>query len=162
MPAPPQRFRDVMGRFPTGVAVVACAGPDGPAGLTTSAVTSVSLDPALLLVCLDNASRTLPELQAAGRFSVSVLREGQDDLALRLASKADMAEKWLGVDHHDEDGVPVLSGALAWIACDVHDVVPAGDHAIVIGAVSACGLDAGGGRPLVHHRGEFAGLHFGI
>jgi 3-hydroxy-9,10-secoandrosta-1,3,5(10)-triene-9,17-dione monooxygenase reductase component len=155
-----QRFREVMGHFATGVAVVACAGPEGPSGLTTSAITSVSLDPPLLLVCFDNTSRTLPAVRDAGRFSVNMLREGQEDLAMLFASKVVMEEKWAAVTHASPDGVPVIDDALAWIACDVHELLPGGDHTIAIGAVTGVGADAGGGRPLLHHRGAFAGLHY--
>jgi 3-hydroxy-9,10-secoandrosta-1,3,5(10)-triene-9,17-dione monooxygenase reductase component len=156
-----QHFREVMGHFATGVAVVACAGPDGPSGLTTSAIASVSLAPPLLLVCFDNSSRTLPAVRDAGRFSVNVLREGQEDLALLFASKVVMQEKWSTVTHTDADGVPVLDDTLAWIACELHELLPGGDHTIAIGEVTAVGADADGGRPLLHHRGAFAGLHYG-
>ncbi len=135
--------------------------PTVPSGLTTSAVTSVSLDPPLLLVCFDNTSRTLPAVREAGRFSVNVLREGQEDLAVLFASKVEMPEKWRAVTHSVADGVPVLDDALAWIACDVHELLPGGDHTIAIGAVTGVGADADGGRPLLHHRGAFAGLHYG-
>lgn len=157
----PDRLRDVIGRFPTGVAIVACDGAEGPSGLTTSALASVSLDPPLLLVCLDNGSRTLDAVRAAGRFSVSVLREGQEALALRFASKAHMEEKFAGVAVERRDGVPVLADALAWFACDMRELLAGGDHAIAIGAITALGADPADGRPLLHHRGAFAGLHFG-
>lgn len=157
-----QRFREVMGHFATGVAVVACDGPDGPSGLTTSAVASVSLDPPLLLVCFDNGSRTLEAVRGAGRFSVSVLREGQEQLALLFASKATMAEKFAAAGHRLEAGLPVLDDALAWITCDVRALLPGGDHTIGVGAVTATGTDPDGGRPLLHHRGAFAGLHYGV
>jgi 3-hydroxy-9,10-secoandrosta-1,3,5(10)-triene-9,17-dione monooxygenase reductase component len=161
MAADQQRFRDVMGHFATGVAVVACAGPDGPSGLTTSAVASVSLDPPLLLVCFDNASRTLDAVRGAGRFSVNVLREGQEDLAMLFASKAEMADKFGAVEHGEEDGVPVLRDVLAWLVCDVHEMLPGGDHTIGIAEVRELDADPDGGRPLLHHRGSFAGLHYG-
>lgn len=161
MAADQQRFREVMGHFATGVAIVACAGDDGPSGLTTSSVASVSLDPPLLLVCFDNGSRTLDAVRDAGRFSVNILREGQEDVALLFASKAQMPEKFAGVEHGEEDGVPVLRDALAWIACDVHELLPGGDHTIGIAEVRALGADPDGGRPLLHHRGAFAGLHYG-
>ena len=83
----PARYREVIGSFATGVAIVTAHSDDGPAGLTTNAVTSVSLDPLLLLVCFDNASRTLPIVQQAGRFAVNILRAGQEDLARVFASK---------------------------------------------------------------------------
>lgn len=156
----PDRLRDVMGRFPTGVAIVACDGPDGPSGLTTSAIASVSLDPPLLLACLDNGSRTLDAVRDAGRFSVSVLREGQEALALRFASKARMDEKFAGLAVERQDDLPVLGDALAWIACDLSELLPGGDHTIALGAITALGADPSDGRPLLHHRGAFAGLHF--
>jgi hypothetical protein len=75
------QFRDVIGRFPTGVAIITCQGPDGPAGLTTNAITSLSLDPLLMLVCFDNGSRTLEAVRAERRFAINVLRAGSEDLA---------------------------------------------------------------------------------
>src|SRR4051812_49702138 len=91
-------FRDTMGRFSTGVCVVTALSPHGPAGLTTNAVTSLSLEPPLLLVCFDNASRTLPIVREAGRFAVNVLRASQADLAKTFASKDLMpAEKFEAV-----------------------------------------------------------------
>lgn len=161
MTVEPKRLRDVMGRFPTGVAIVACDGSDGPSGLTTSALASVSLDPPLLLACLDNGSRTLEAVREAGRFSVSVLREGQEELALRFASKAPMGEKFAGVALDRHAGLPVLADALAWIACDLRELMPGGDHTVALGAITALGADPSDGRPLLHHRGAFAGLHYG-
>ncbi|MCU0314257.1 MAG: flavin reductase family protein [Solirubrobacteraceae bacterium] len=160
MPPDQQRFREVMGRLACGVAVVTAEGPDGPAGLTTTAITSVSLEPLLLLACLDRGSRTLPALEAAGRFAVSLLREGQDDVARVFASKRPMPEKFAAALHHPEDGVPVIDGALAWLTCDVRELLPGGDHVIAIGAVTALDADPEG-RPLLYFRGEFTGLHFG-
>ena len=87
-------YRDVIGHFASGVAVVTCNGPDGPAGLTTNALASLSLDPLLLLVCFDNTSRTLPVVRAAGRFAVNVLRVGQEELARLFASKRLAADKY--------------------------------------------------------------------
>lgn len=156
----PQRFREVIGRFPTGVSVVTAAGEAGPAGLTTNAVTSLSLDPLLLLVCVDRGSRTLPALESAGRFAVNVLREGQEDLARVFASKRPMPEKFEAITHTVAHGVPVLDDALAWLACEVQEILPGGDHVIAIGEVTALDADPAG-RPLVWWRGEFGGLHYG-
>src|SRR5918999_747336 len=97
----PARYREVMGQFATGVAIVTCHGPDGPAGLTTNALTSLSLDPLLLLVAFDNESRTLPAVRAAGRFAVNILRAGQEDLARVFASKRVAEEKFEAVTHAD-------------------------------------------------------------
>jgi flavin reductase (DIM6/NTAB) family NADH-FMN oxidoreductase RutF len=136
------------------VAVVATREADGtPAGLTTNAVSSLSLDPLLLLVCFDNGSRTLEAVRRSGRFAVSVLAAGQDDLVRTFARK-DLggAAKFEAVAHHDVAGSPVLDGALAWVACAVHELLPGGDHTIGVGRV----LDAGAapdGAPLLFFRG---------
>ena len=152
----PQAFRDAVGRFATGVCVVTCDGPDGPAGLTTNAVTSLSLDPLLLLVCFDNASRTLPVVRAAGRFAVNVLREDQADLAAVFASKQLPHEKFDAVTHEIAHDVPVLDGALAWIACDVRELLPGGDHTIGIGEVTHA--YAGAGEPLLFFGGAYRSM----
>jgi 3-hydroxy-9,10-secoandrosta-1,3,5(10)-triene-9,17-dione monooxygenase reductase component len=150
----PLRYRHIIGSFATGVAIVTCNGPDGPAGLTTNAITSLSLDPLLLLVCFDNRSRTLPAVRASGRFAVNVLRAGQEDLATVFASKRVGREKFEAVTHEDAHGVPLLDGALAWLACDLRELHPAGDHTIGIGAVSHMDADPVG-EPLVFWRGEY-------
>jgi 3-hydroxy-9,10-secoandrosta-1,3,5(10)-triene-9,17-dione monooxygenase reductase component len=138
------------------VAIVTCHGDDGPAGLTTNAVTSLSLDPLLLLVCFDNGSRTLAMVRDSRRFAVNVLRAGQEDLAAMFASKRLPAEKFEAVTHTVSHGVPVLDDALAWVACDLVELLPGGDHTIGIGAV----LDGGAseGEPLVFFRGAYAAL----
>jgi flavin reductase (DIM6/NTAB) family NADH-FMN oxidoreductase RutF len=138
------------------VAIVTCNGEDGPAGLTTNAVTSLSLDPLLLLVCFDNASRTLPVVRQARRFAVNVLRAGQEELAAAFASKRVAAQKFAAFTHTVAHGVPVLDGALAWIACELVELLPGGDHTIGIGAV----IDgaASEGEPLVFFRGGYAPL----
>jgi flavin reductase (DIM6/NTAB) family NADH-FMN oxidoreductase RutF len=148
------RYRQVMGHFATGVAIVTCSGPDGPAGLTTNAVTSVSLDPLLLLVCFDNTSRTLAAVREARRFAVNVLRAGQEDLARVFASKRVAREKFEAVTHMVAHGVPVLDAALAWLACDLRELHPGGDHTIGIGAVTHMDADPHG-EPLVWFRGTY-------
>jgi 3-hydroxy-9,10-secoandrosta-1,3,5(10)-triene-9,17-dione monooxygenase reductase component len=149
-------FRDTIGHFATGVCVVTAVDADGPAGLTTNAVSSLSLDPPLLLVCFDNASRTLPVVRAAGRFAVNVLRAGQEDLAATFASKALAAEKFAAVTHTVDHGVSVLDDALAWLACDLVALHPGGDHTIGVGAVTQ--MEHAGGEPLVFYRGVYRGL----
>lgn len=150
------RFRDVMGRFATGVAVVTAAAPEGPVGMTANAVTSLSLDPLLLLVCFDNGSRTLPVVEASGAFGVNVLAGGQEDLARLFASKTPEREKFRDVAHTVHDGIPVLDGVHAWIGCRLEQLVPGGDHTIGIGAVTAA--EVGGGAPLLWYRGGYGTL----
>ena len=152
-----RRFRETVGAFATGVTVVTATGPQGPAGLTTNAFTSLSLDPQLVLVCFDDASRTLPVIRATGRFAVNVLRAGQEDVAAVFASRRVAAEKFAEVTHEEADGLPVLDGALAWLACDLVELVPGGDHTIGVGRVTAMHADRAG-DPLVFFRGAYVGL----
>ena len=154
--ADPRSFRDAIGRFPTGVTVVTTSGPDGPAGLTTNAVSSLSLDPLLLLVCFDNSSRTLPAVRASGRFAVNILAADQGELASVFASKALPAEKFEAVTHTEEHGVPVLDGAVSWIACSLRELLPGGDHTIGIGEV--LGTHVTDREPLVFAGGQFRAL----
>lgn len=151
----PAAFRSVMGRFATGVTVVTAVGPDGPVGMTANAVCSLSLEPLLLLVCFDREARTLPIVRAAGRFGVNVLdsREGPE-LARRFASKHE--GKFDEVLHEVHDGIPVLGGAIAWVACDLSELLPGGDHVIGIGAVTAA--SERDGDPLLWYRGDYGRL----
>src|SRR3954470_6450798 len=157
----PARYREVMGSFATGVAIVTAHSDAGPAGLTTNAVTSLSLDPLLLLVCFDNGSRTLPIVEQAGRFAVNVLRAGQEDLARVFASKRVAEEKFESVTHTVAHGVPVIDDGLAWIACDLDSLTEAGDHTIGIGRVTHLSADdapGGSNDPLLFFRGGFGRL----
>ncbi|MEO6496827.1 MAG: flavin reductase family protein [Solirubrobacteraceae bacterium] len=150
-------FRDTLGSFPTGVAVVTGSGPGGPAGLTTNAFSSLSLDPPLVLVCFDHGSRTLEVVRETRRFAVNVLRTGQEDLARLFAGKTPHPEKFAAVTHTAEHGVPVLDDALAWLVCDLNVMHPGGDHEIGVGEVTALGHDPEG-EPLVFHAGRYRGL----
>jgi 3-hydroxy-9,10-secoandrosta-1,3,5(10)-triene-9,17-dione monooxygenase reductase component len=150
-----RRFRDTIGRFATGVAVVTAAGPDGPAGMTTNAVSSLSLEPVLLLVCFESSSRTLPVVRETGRFAVNVLAAGQEELARTFASKRVPAEKFAGAAHREARGLPVLDGALAWLACDLRALHPGGDHVIAVGEVGEMGAREDG-EPLLWVGGGYA------
>ncbi len=145
-----------MALLPTGVTIVTSAGPQGPAGATANAVTSLSLHPPLMLACLDRDSRTLTALRESGSFGVSVLAGGQAELARGFASKASHAEKWRQVPFAERAGVPVLEGAVAWVACRLRDLHDGGDHEIAVGEVLALGAD--GGEPLVFHDGAYRPL----
>jgi flavin reductase (DIM6/NTAB) family NADH-FMN oxidoreductase RutF len=145
-----------MASLPTGVTIVATSGQDGPAGATANAVSSLSIDPMLMFACLDRGSRTLLAVQAADRFSVSVLHAGQEPVARSFATKAPPAEKWTNVAWTDRDGLPAIDDALLWVACDLEDVITAGDHVILTGAVTD--LATASGIPLVFYGGEYRPL----
>lgn len=147
-------YRRVMGHLPTGVTVVSSRRKDGVlCGLTANAVTSVSLNPPLVLVCLDRQAASLHCVVDGGSFAISVLTAEQRELA-RVFSQGPRRERFASVAHREEvTGSPVLEGALAWMDCKVHDIHEAGDHSIVIGEVLAA--EAPGGEPLVFYRGGY-------
>jgi flavin reductase (DIM6/NTAB) family NADH-FMN oxidoreductase RutF len=150
----PEQFRSVMGHFATGVTVVTAATPEGPVGMTANAVCSLSLEPLLLLVAFDNEARTLSAVHRTGRFGVNVLAAGQEELARLFASKLRDRDKFAGIAHTVNDGIPVLDGVLAWVGCRLERLIPAGDHTIGIGAVEAA--EAGQeGAPLLWFRGRY-------
>lgn len=149
----PELFREVFGRFATGVAVITSAGSAGAGGMTANALCSLSLDPLLALVCFENRARTLPIVRESGRFAVNLLAADQERLAGVFASKLPEAEKLDGVAHRLEQGMPVITGSLAWAVCDLRELIAGGDHTIAIGEVTALGL--GEGTPLLWFEGRY-------
>jgi flavin reductase (DIM6/NTAB) family NADH-FMN oxidoreductase RutF len=157
MAAPtPDELRRAMAHVPTPVTVVTAPGDRAPAGATASAVASLSLEPPLMLVCLDRASRTLEAVRRAGSFAVNVLAAEGEAHARGFASLAPHPQKWEGVPWTEHGGVPVLDEALVWTACELRDLLDGGDHVIVTGTV----LDLGSrqGTPLVFHEGTYRPL----
>jgi flavin reductase (DIM6/NTAB) family NADH-FMN oxidoreductase RutF len=152
----PESFRAALSAFPTGVTVVTATGPNGPSGATANAVTSLSLDPPLMLACLDLDSRTLASARAAGRFGVNALAAGQEDVARRFAGKDPEPAKWQGVEWTESQGSPRLEGALMWVACELREEADGGDHKILIGEVIEA--DSRDAAPLLFHRGEYRDL----
>jgi flavin reductase (DIM6/NTAB) family NADH-FMN oxidoreductase RutF len=155
----PELFREVFGRFATGVAVITSAGSAGAGGMTANALCSLSLDPLLALVCFENRARTLPIVRETRRFAVNLLAAHQQELARVFASKVPEAEKLDGVDHRFVDGVPVLEGVVAWATCELRELIAGGDHTIAIGGVADLGL--GSGEPLLWYAGRYHALHRG-
>jgi len=152
-------FREVFGRFATGVAVITSTGSAGSGGMTANAICSLSLDPLLALVCFENRARTLPIVREAGRFAVNLLAVEQEPLAAVFASKMPEAEKLDGVGHELRDGVPVLDGALAWATCELEELIAGGDHTIAIGRVLSLGLAAAAdAQPLLWYAGSYRAL----
>jgi 3-hydroxy-9,10-secoandrosta-1,3,5(10)-triene-9,17-dione monooxygenase reductase component len=156
----PELFREVFGRFATGVAVITSAGPGGSGGMTANAICSLSLDPLLALVCFENQARTLPIVRDSGRFAVNILSAEQENLAGVFASKLPEAEKLEAVDHWFEAGVPIIHGTIAWAACELRELIAGGDHTIAIGEVVSLGL--GEGEPLLWYAGRYHEGSLGI
>lgn len=150
----PEGFRRVLGTVPAPVSVVTSIDGDGPHGTTVSAFCSLSLRPPMVLVALDRRSELLALIERAGRYGINVLARGQEEFAERFARKG--RDRFEGIDWQREGGLPRLPGTQAWLACEVGDLLPAGDHVIATGHVtSAEGRDA---EPLVYQERTFWAL----
>lgn len=149
-------FRHVLSHVPTGVAVIAGIGGDGPAGLAVGSFTSISLDPPLVGFFCDRDSTSWPPIRESGGFCANVLAAGQEELAVRFArhggSKFDGLE-WVPAPF---TGSPVLEGTLAWLDCRLEREVELGDHSLVVGTPLEL-VVAGEGSPLVFFRGDYRG-----
>ena len=159
----PQRFRQVLGHFATGVTVITGMHEGQPAGFACQAFTALSLDPPLVLFCPGKSSGTWPRIARIGELGVNMLAAQQRDLARKFGVTA--ADKFDGVQWTPaRNGAPILDGVLAWASCTVETVHEAGDHFIVIARVTELGdtrpADAGPGGtrpgdPLLFYRGRF-------
>jgi flavin reductase (DIM6/NTAB) family NADH-FMN oxidoreductase RutF len=150
-------FVAIMSAFPTGVAIVTTLEPDGtPRGLTTNAVTSVSAEPPILLVCVDRNSRTLPALLSCKRFVVNFMRDDHEEICRLFASKED--DKFTHVAWTPgRDGVPVLhEGAIAHAQCETLDELVIGDHVVVTGLVVEGDAPADSDVPIVYFNKAYA------
>jgi flavin reductase (DIM6/NTAB) family NADH-FMN oxidoreductase RutF len=150
----PQRFREVMASFPSGVVVLTAVGLDGrPRGLTVSAFCAVSLAPPLALACIDKTSNTLPAVQHTGGFTANILAAGREELARRMASKLSAkfdAIKWRRPK--SPIGGPILEeDAAAYAVCTLKETIEAGDHWVLIGLVTE-GSTREGVAPMVFSR----------
>lgn len=150
----PRKLRDACGQFGTGVTVVTthCNGHDH--GMTANAFMSISLDPPLIAISIAEKAKMLPRIRKSGRFGVSILAAGMDDLAWHFAGRpgCDMIDCFERLD-----GLPVISGAVAGFVADVADEVPAGDHTIFVGRVRELRQDPDR-KPLLFFRGRFGAL----
>ena len=142
-------FREAMAAVPAGVAVVAARWGAGYRGLTASSFTAASLEPPLLLVCLDALTQTRDAVEQTGTFAVSVLERGQEFIAERFAGRAPLVDPgWREVPHSlGRAGLPLVDGCIAWFECELRALHPAGDHDIALGEVTTAGRRAG--EPLV-------------
>lgn len=152
----PADFRQLLGRFATGVTIITLGGSDGrPLGMTASSLASVSLRPPLVSVCVDHAAELHDLIVAAPEFVVNVLESGQEALSRRFADQ--YVDRFDGIGYHrSPEGLVLLDGALAYIECERYDQYPGGDHTIILGRV--IGGSIGSGRPLLYYRGGYAAL----
>jgi flavin reductase len=156
----PVTFRRVAGTFATGVTVITVERDPGVVhGMTANSFTSVSLDPLLVLVCVDHDARLLSFLKSQRRFGVSILREDQQALSEHFAKcdQSPEADARMGIRYRwTSTGIPLLNDTLAELACNVVGEHTAGDHSIFIGEVES--MDCHEGQPLLFHRGQYRRL----
>lgn len=145
-------FRRIAGHWLTGVAVVTSVLEDEPCGMTVNAVTSLSLDPPQFLVCLDRRTKTLAAIRASENFCINYLSEHQEHVSTVFARRG--GDKFAALKYGSgRTGSPVLEGVIAHVECKLHEVLPGGDHDIVIG--DAVFGSARGGDPLGYFAGSY-------
>ncbi len=148
-------FRDMIGRFASGVTVITTTADDGDHGTTASAVSSLSMDPPMLLICLNKTSDTKTAILESGVFGVNILAEHQDQIAYKFARKGQ--DKFEGVEVlRGRTGIPLIENALAHLECEVNETVTGGTHTVFLARVKeASGTE---GAPLTYFRGRFGRL----
>jgi 3-hydroxy-9,10-secoandrosta-1,3,5(10)-triene-9,17-dione monooxygenase reductase component len=150
-----RRFRDVLGRFASGVTVVTAMSGEGPVGMTCQSFSSVSLDPPLVLFVPAKTSRAWPLMQRSGRFCVNFLADDQAELSNTMASRG--TDKFAGISwrRSETTGSPLLDGVLGYVDCAIHSVQEAGDHYVVIGRVLDL-VSSDADKPLLFYQGKYA------
>lgn len=150
------QFRQLLGRFATGVTVLTSRGASGdPVGMTASSIASVSLDPPLVLVSVDKSNEMHAAMEAGTHFVLNILSAEQEALSRRFAELE--ANRFRGVSYREnERGIAVLEGVVAHIECEKHSAVPGGDHTVFFGLV--VGGHATDRRPLLYYRGGYTGM----
>lgn len=156
----PLSFRRIVGRFATGVTVVTTGSPDDPHGITVNSFTSVSLEPPLVLVCVDHRRESHERIRRAGRFAVNVLSAEQQVLSEYFArQRAALPEGALRLSA-GRTGLPLIEGALAHLECRVVATFPGGDHSIFVAEVEHAAAGEGH-APLIFFEGRYRRLSDG-
>ena len=150
---PPEEFRRVLGHFPTGVCVVAAFDRETPVGMAVSSMTSVSLDPPLVLVCPAGTSTTWPAVRVASRFCISVMASHHEEISRSFSARG--TDRFDRIAWHVRAGAPALDEAVAWLDCRLWAEHPAGDHTIAVCEVIAADSSQRPATPLVFFRGRY-------
>lgn len=151
-PADPTHFREALSHFPSGMVAVTAAAAE-PIGFAIGSFVSISLEPPLVGFFVDRSSTTWPRLRRVGGFGISVLGSHQEEICRGLSRKG--VDRFAGIDlRNGPHGTPLIADSLAWIECDLDEVIPVGDHLLVVGRVAWLELGAEV-EPLVFHRGGF-------
>lgn len=150
MPITPDEFKTLMRHWATGVTIVTTRGPDGPHGMTANTFTGVSLDPPLILVCVDQRTRTHEHVKQMGVFGVHILHVGQEELSNRCAGLRGEAGNLLADLPHftSPSGIPLLEECMMALECRVQATYDGGDHTIFLAEVTS--TRGGEGSPLIY------------
>lgn len=155
MAVSPEAFKQLCGRWTTGVTIVTAREGDTVHGMTVSAFTEVSLEPPLVLVCADKSSNTHRLIEAGGVFAVNVLARGQEELSNRFASKQDEWRRFEGLDTDTgATGAPILRDTVGAFDCRVAAAQDGGDHRLYLGRVEWLRVDPAA-EPLLHQSGAY-------
>jgi 3-hydroxy-9,10-secoandrosta-1,3,5(10)-triene-9,17-dione monooxygenase reductase component len=150
-----QTFRQTLAQFATGVTVVISGAGASLHGMTVNSFTSVSLVPPLILFCAENRADTFQAILAVQRFTVSILSDQQEELSRRFARLGPQEELFRQTPCQPGiDAIPYLADSLAYLDCAVHDIIPAGDHHIVVGQVNNLAR-LKSGRPLLYYQSDY-------
>ncbi|MCA9862586.1 MAG: flavin reductase family protein [Thermomicrobiales bacterium] len=157
-PVSPDDFKAALGSWAAGVTVVTTRLDDLVYGITVSSFSSLSMDPLLVLVCLADSNRLPRMIEQSGRFAVSILAAGQDDVSATFARSGREAGNDLGAESLVmQTGAPVIAGSIAALDCELEQAVPGGDHTIMIGRVVAATADPSK-MPLIYYRRGYRDL----
>ncbi len=153
----PKLFRSTLGKFATGVTVVTAESPSMKRGMTANAFSSLSLDPPLVLVCVDNKATFLGVIREAKKFAINFLAEDQKAASDWFAGKGrDAEDQFADIAHENgENGAPVLTGTIASLECELHEDIPGGDHAIILGRVTRIVTDEDVRPPLMFYASAY-------
>ncbi len=159
MPINSELFRKVLSQFATGVTIVTTRHGDTIHGLTANAFCSVSLEPPLVLVCVDKSAQSHDLIKQSGHFVVNILTTAQEELSRRFSTNhSSAAERFAGIDFRTEmTGAPVLEESLGWLDCKLVAAHPGGDHTIFVGEVLALG-PSGNDNPLLYYQSQYQKL----
>jgi flavin reductase (DIM6/NTAB) family NADH-FMN oxidoreductase RutF len=149
-----QLFKRALGQWASGVTIITTLRGETPHGMTASSFSSLSLDPPLVLISVDQRAQLHQLLPKTGRYGVNILAKGQDLLSNHFAGRPqdNLAIPWV-----EAEGLPFIDGALAHIACDVYDSAPGGDHVIYVGRITHAQVWPDR-EPLLYHGGKYATL----
>lgn len=148
-------YRHVIGRFATGVTVITFNNHEVTRGMTANAVSSVSLDPTLLLVCVEKAAAVHAQIEQADTFAVNILAEDQEHISRTFARHGTLDMGDVAYRPGPRTGSPIIEDVLAWFECEVHERIDGGDHTIYIGRVLDLAIERPDDEPLLFFGGTY-------